>query len=167
MSFIGAGKLGLPDNAMVALRAGCDMVNVAREAMLAIGCMQAQKCHTDHCPTGVATQNRWLARGLDPDLKAVRLAGYIRNLRRDLLKVAEATGVAHPALMTPDDVEILTGHANSTPLREIVRYDATWGGPNKADQAELVELMRRTAQEAEEAPPSEDAERELAPIPFS
>ena len=64
--FIGAGKLGLPDNAIVAFALGCDMVNVAREAMLAIGCIQAQKCHTDTCPTGVATQNAWLTRGLDP-----------------------------------------------------------------------------------------------------
>jgi glutamate synthase domain-containing protein 2 len=42
------------------------MVNVAREAMLSIGCIQAQKCHTDTCPTGVATQNAWLTRGSDP-----------------------------------------------------------------------------------------------------
>ena len=42
------------------------MVNVGREAMLAVGCIQAQKCHTGECPTGVATQNPWLARGLDP-----------------------------------------------------------------------------------------------------
>jgi glutamate synthase domain-containing protein 2 len=54
------------DNAIVAFALGCDMVNIAREAMLAIGCIQAQKCHTDTCPTGVATQNAWLAHGLDP-----------------------------------------------------------------------------------------------------
>lgn len=159
VTFIGSGKLGLPENALVAFAMGADMLNVAREAMLAIGCLQTQKCHTDHCPTGVATQNAWLARSLDPDLKAVRLAGYVRNFRRDLQKVAEATGVAHPALIGPDDVEILTGHTNSTPLREIVGYDSAWGGPSEADCAELLELMRRTAQEAEEAPPSEDAER--------
>ena len=89
--FIGAGKLGLPDNAVVAFALGADMVNVGREAMLAIGCIQAQKCHTDRCPTGVATQNPWLARGLDPALKSVRCANYVRTLRRDLLKLAEAT----------------------------------------------------------------------------
>ena len=94
--FIGAGKLGLPDNAIVAFALGCDMVNVAREAMLAIGCIQAQKCHTDTCPTGVATQNAWLAHGLDPALKSVRAANYVSTLRRDLLKVAEACGVEHP-----------------------------------------------------------------------
>ena len=66
VTFIGGGKLGLPDNAVVGFALGCDMINVAREAMLAIGCIQAQKCHTDTCPTGVATQNAWLARGLVP-----------------------------------------------------------------------------------------------------
>ena len=66
VAFIGSGKLGLPDNALVAFALGADMVNVAREAMFALGCIQSQKCHTDHCPTGVATQNPWLAHGLDP-----------------------------------------------------------------------------------------------------
>ena len=157
--FIGSGKLGLPDTALVAFAMGADMVNVAREAMLAIGCLQTQKCHTDHCPTGVATQNAWLARSLDPDLKSARLAGYVRTFRRDLLKVAEATGLAHPALISPDDIEILTGHTTSTPLREIVGYDARWGGPSEADRTKLIELMRRTASQAEQAPLSSAAER--------
>ena len=42
--------------------------------MLAVGCIQAQRCHTDHCPTGVATQNRWLTRGLDPEQQHGALA---------------------------------------------------------------------------------------------
>ncbi len=83
------------------------MVNVAREAMLSIGCIQAQKCHTDTCPTGVATQNAWLAHGLDPALKSVRAANYISTLRRDLLKVAEACGVEHPGLIDSGSVEVL------------------------------------------------------------
>src|SRR3712207_802261 len=107
--FVGAGKLGLPDNAIVAFALGCDMVNVAREAMLALGCIQAQKCHTDTCPTGVATQNAWLTRGLDPALKSVRVANYIKTLRRDLVKVAEACGVEHPGLIDTASVEILDG----------------------------------------------------------
>ena len=85
------------------------MVNVGREAMLAIGCIQAQKCHTDTCPTGVATQNKWLSHGLDPTLKSVRAANYVKTLRRDLLKVAEAAGVEHPGLIGTGDIEILTG----------------------------------------------------------
>ncbi|MDH3719714.1 MAG: FMN-binding glutamate synthase family protein, partial [Planctomycetota bacterium] len=72
--FVGSGKLGFPESALFAFGLGCDLVNVAREAMLSIGCIQAQRCHTGHCPAGIATQNRWLMRGLDPTLKAARLA---------------------------------------------------------------------------------------------
>ena len=95
--FIGAGKLGLPENAVVAFALGADMVNVGREAMMSIGCIQAQKCHTDRCPTGVATQNPWLhARPRPGPRSRARRANYVRSLRRDLLKVSEAVGVVHP-----------------------------------------------------------------------
>jgi glutamate synthase domain-containing protein 2 len=157
VTFIGAGKLGLPDNAVVAFALGCDLINVAREAMLAIGCIQAQKCHTDTCPTGVATQNAWLAHGLDPQLKSVRLANYIKTLRRDLVKVAEACGVEHPGLIDVDSVEVLDGRTAATSLREVYGYQPGWGLPSVADQKAIIELM--TAQEAQggSAPPSPSA----------
>jgi glutamate synthase domain-containing protein 2 len=141
VAFIGAGKLGLPDNAIVAFALGCDMVNVAREAMLAIGCIQAQKCHTDTCPTGVATQNAWLARGLVPDSKAERAANYIKTLRRDLLKVAEACGVEHPGLIGTDSVDILQGRTSSTPLHEVYGYTTDMGLPSATDRQRIIELM--------------------------
>jgi glutamate synthase domain-containing protein 2 len=157
--FIGAGKLGLPDNAVVAFALGCDMVNVAREAMLAIGCIQAQRCHTDSCPTGVATQNPWLAHGLDPALKAVRAANYIKTLRRDLLKVAEACGVEHPGLIDVDMVEILHGHSAATPLQEVYGYGPGWGLPSPADRAEIVRLMTASEPQGASAAPSATAVR--------
>jgi glutamate synthase domain-containing protein 2 len=143
--FVGAGKLGLPENAVVAFALGADLVNVGREAMLAIGCVQAQKCHTDRCPTGVTTQNPWLARGLDPGLKSVRCANYVRTLRRDLLKLAEATGVEHPALIGTSAVEIVTGLTEATPLNEVYGYDLAWGFPSAVDRAEIARLMTATA----------------------
>ena len=108
--FIGAGKLGIPENAVVAFALGVDMVNAGREAMMSIGCIQAQKCHTDHCPVGVATQNPRYTRGLDVSLKSVRAANYVRSLRRDLLKVSEAIGVVHPGLISPRDVDFVDRH---------------------------------------------------------
>ncbi|WP_256092167.1 glutamate synthase-related protein [Micromonospora haikouensis] len=155
--FVGAGKLGLPDNAVVAFALGCDMVNVGREAMLAIGCIQAQKCHTDTCPTGVATQHPWLARGLDPARKSVRAANYLRTLRRDLVKVAEACGVEHPGLIDADSVEILDGRTSATPLREVYGYRPDWGLPSAADQAEIVRLMTPQAPRGGTATPSPTA----------
>ncbi|OZV83987.1 FMN-binding glutamate synthase family protein [Micromonospora echinospora] len=157
--FAGAGKLGLPDNAIVAFALGCDLVNVGREAMLAIGCIQAQKCHTDTCPTGVATQNRWLARGLDPALKSVRAVNYVRTLRRDLMKVAEACGVEHPGLIATDAVEMLDGRTASTPLAEVHGYRPEWGLPSAADRAEIVRLMTAEVPQGGSAPPSATAQR--------
>jgi glutamate synthase domain-containing protein 2 len=155
--FVGAGKLGLPDNAIVAFALGCDMVNVAREAMLAIGCIQAQRCHTDTCPTGVATQNAWLAHGLDPTLKSVRAANYITTLRRDLLKVAEACGVEHPGLIDSGSVEILTGRTASRPLHEVYEYEPGWGLPSAADREEIVRIMTAESPQGGSAPPSANA----------
>ena len=63
--FIGSGKLGLPASAVTAFAMGADVINVARESMLSIGCIQAQLCHTNHCPSGIATQNKWLQNGID------------------------------------------------------------------------------------------------------
>jgi glutamate synthase domain-containing protein 2 len=154
VTFIGGGKLGLPDNAIVAFALGCDMVNVAREAMLAIGCIQAQQCHTDTCPTGVATQNAWLAHGLDPALKSVRAATYIGTLRRDVRKVAEACGVEHPGLIDTSAVEVLTGRTASRPLLEVYDYEPGWGLPSAADQADIVRLMTAQAPQGGSAPPS-------------
>jgi len=155
--FIGSGKLGLPDNAIVGFALGCDMVNVAREAMLALGCIQAQKCHTDTCPTGVATQNAWLTRGLDPALKSVRVANYLGTLRRDLLKVAEACGVEHPGLIDAGAVEVLDGRTASTPLRDVYGYAPEWGLPSAADRAEIVALMTAEVPQGGSAPPSPTA----------
>ena len=77
--------------------------------MFALGCIQAQKCHTDDCPTGVTTQKPRLVRGLDPDSSPQRVKNYVVALRRDLLKVSEAVGVSHPGLIGPDDVDLVEG----------------------------------------------------------
>lgn len=105
--FIGSGKLGFPDTALLAFTLGCDVINVAREALMSIGCIQALRCHTNHCPTGIATQHPWLVRGLDPTLKSARLANYVTTLRKELLALSRACGVDHPSLVSPTQLEIL------------------------------------------------------------
>ncbi|MCB9830872.1 MAG: FMN-binding glutamate synthase family protein [Planctomycetes bacterium] len=120
--WIGAGKLGFPDRAMVALAMGCDLIYVAREAMIAIGCIQAQKCHTDHCPAGVATQNRWLQAGIDVDDKALRMSRYLKSFRKELLNLAHACGYEHPAQIKGSDIECSTGVNRFSTLDEILGY---------------------------------------------
>jgi glutamate synthase domain-containing protein 2 len=142
VTWIGSAKLGIPENAIVAFALGADMVNTARGAMLALGCIQAQKCHTDHCPTGVATQNPWLAHGLDPTDKSVRVANYLKTMRRDLLKVGEACGVAHPGLLTVHDIDLVDGTHSKRSLREVYGYESGWGLPSPAIREEIAEIMR-------------------------
>lgn len=112
--FIGSGKLGFPASSLLGFAMGCDLINVAREAMLSIGCIQAQICHTNKCPAGVATQSKWLQAGLDPTLKSVRFYNYIRTLRKEILEIAHACNYEHPCQMTMHDVELVTGDTNLT-----------------------------------------------------
>jgi glutamate synthase domain-containing protein 2 len=127
--FIGAGRLGFPDATLFAFALGCDMVNVGREAMIAIGCIQAQRCHTGRCPSGVATQSKWLMGGLDPELKSARAANYLVTLRSELLTLARSCGVSHPALVTADHLQIVSERYGLAPLREVFGYREDWPLP--------------------------------------
>lgn len=139
--FLGAGRLGFPETALFSMALGCDMISVAREAMLSIGCIQAQRCHTGHCPTGVATQNRWLVRGLDPAYKAARLANYVVTLRKELLQLARACGKEHPALVGPEHIEILDGRFGSSTLEDLFGYSNGFGLPSGKQCEEIRRVM--------------------------
>ena len=139
--FVGAGRLGFPDAALHALALGCDMVNVGREAMLAIGCIQALRCHTGKCPTGVATHSPWLMRGLDPELKSARAANYVVALRAELLALGRACGARHPALIDPGRIEIVSERYGSAPLSEVFGYEPDWPLRSAARRAEVEALI--------------------------
>ncbi|APY12569.1 FMN-binding glutamate synthase family protein [Seonamhaeicola sp. S2-3] len=104
--FIGSGKLGFPAKAAMAFAMGADCINVAREAMMSIGCIQAQVCHTNRCPSGVATQNKWLQNGIDTTLKSVRLAQYFKTFRKELIEITHAAGYEHPCQFKMNDIEM-------------------------------------------------------------
>jgi glutamate synthase domain-containing protein 2 len=139
--FIGSGKLGFPEAAVFAFALGCDAINVGREPMMAIGCIQAQQCHTNHCPTGVATHHPWLVRGVDPTSKAARLANYIVTLRKDVLALSRACGVPHPALITADQLELLDGRFGAKTIAELFGYGRGFGLPSPTDCEEVRQLM--------------------------
>jgi glutamate synthase domain-containing protein 2 len=143
--FIGAGRLGFPDAALFALALGCDMINVGREAMLAIGCIQAQTCHTGRCPTGVATQSRWLMRGLDPEVKHARAANYLVALRAEIMSLARSTGVRHPALLTPDAIEIVSERYGTADVREVFGYEQGWPVMSAERRAQLEAMIGEAA----------------------
>ena len=141
ITFIGSGRLGFPDQILLAMAFGCDMVNVAREAMLSIGCIQAQRCQTGNCPTGVATQNPWLAGGLMPTHKAQRFANYVQNLRRELIEISAACGEAHPALFSSEHVEWIENGKVGRRIHEVLGYRPDWGRASEEDLLRLRSLM--------------------------
>ncbi len=130
--FIGSAKLGFPDRAVVAMAQGADMINVAREAMLSIGCIQAQKCHTDGCPSGVATHSNWLQRGIIPEDNARRFAAYIEAFSGEVMAVTHAAGYDHPGQFTPHDIEISAGPNIFKTLFELYGYDKKQYVPGEA-----------------------------------
>lgn len=124
--FIGSGKLGLPAKAAMAFAMGADCINVAREAMMSIGCIQAQICHTNRCPSGVATQNKWLQRGIDIPLKSERLAQYFKTFRKELVEITHAAGYEHPCQFKMTDIDVnVDDHNLSKELNKTYHYNKT------------------------------------------
>lgn len=117
--FIGSGRLGFPEPALLAFTLGCDLINIGREALMAIGCIQAQRCHTNHCPTGIATQASWLARGVEPTLKSERLRNYVITLRKELLALSHTCGVPHPSQVRSDQLEFLGDSFGSQTVADV------------------------------------------------
>ncbi len=76
---------------------GADWVNMARAFMFAVGCIQSQSCHTDRCPTGVATQDENRQRALVVPDKATRVAQFHEKTLMALAEVVGGTGLTHPS----------------------------------------------------------------------
>ena len=124
--FIGSGKLGFPAKAAMAFAMGADCINVAREAMMSIGCIQAQVCHTNRCPSGIATQSKWLQNGINIPLKSERLAQYFRTFRKELIEITHAAGHEHPCQFNMSDIEMnVADHNLSKELNKTYWYEKT------------------------------------------
>jgi glutamate synthase domain-containing protein 2 len=162
VTFIGSGKLGLPEAALFAFALGADMVNIARESMIAIGCLQAQICHTGKCPVGITTQNRWLRRAIKPGDKAERLAHYVIALRGELYTLARSCGVAHPSLVGSEHLELLDESFGARSIRDVFGYEPQWG---LADHEEIAGLLEELGEGIEEEDEDEAAAHGVMPFP--
>ncbi|MBU6449871.1 MAG: FMN-binding glutamate synthase family protein, partial [Rhodospirillales bacterium] len=101
---IAAGKLITPDKVAWALCMGADFVSSARGFMFALGCIQAMKCGSGKCPTGVTAADPRLIRGLDPTDKAVRVSRYALKMRDEVEIIAHSCGLTDPSKFAPKHV---------------------------------------------------------------
>ena len=98
---IAAGKVSSGFSLATQLALGADLCNAARAMMLSMGCIQALRCNTNSCPTGIATQDPDLQRGLDVPDKAQRVASFHGHTVHALLDVVSAAGLDHPSDLRP------------------------------------------------------------------
>lgn len=94
-----SGLLATADKMAIALSLGADLINVARPAMNTIGCINAMKCHTNECPTGVTSHDPKLKRGLVVEEKRFRTANYLATMRYGVFMLSAACGVESPTLL--------------------------------------------------------------------
>jgi len=97
---IASGKLFSADRAAFALAFGADLVQVARSFMISVGCIQAQKCHTNQCPAGVATTDPRRMRALVVEEKRWRALNFVITMRAGLSSLAAAAGLESPTQFT-------------------------------------------------------------------
>jgi len=119
---IAAGKLVTPAKAAWALCVGADFINTARGFMFALGCIQALRCHTNTCPTGVTTHNRRLQRGLVVEEKYLRVAHYVTNMNREIDMIAHSCGLSHAREFRREHVRIVETANRSVALNTLHPY---------------------------------------------
>jgi len=119
---IAAGKLVTSAKAAWALCVGADFINTARGFMFALGCIQALRCHTNTCPTGVTTHNRRLQRGLVVEEKYQRVANYVKNMNKEIDMLAHSCGCRHARELTREHVRIVLSANQSMALNMLYPY---------------------------------------------
>lgn len=98
---IASGKILSAFHLLRIIALGADTANSARGMMLALGCIQARSCNTDHCPTGIATQNPARSKGLVVSDKATRVANFQRATIENLAELLAAAGLDSLDQLTP------------------------------------------------------------------
>ncbi len=117
-----SGKLFSPDKIAIAMGMGADLVNIARGMMISVGCIGAQKCHTNKCPVGVATTDPGHQKALVVDEKQWRVLNYIITLRNGLNSLAAASGLNNYTEFNRSHVVYKNQHGHVQTLEELFPY---------------------------------------------
>jgi len=116
---IASGKLITPGEVAWALCVGADAINSARGFMFSLGCIQALKCGSNTCPTGIATHDKRLQKGLDPRDKSERVRHYVENMVHEVGVIAHSCGVREPRELRRFHARIVTEYGRSQALDTI------------------------------------------------
>lgn len=127
IKLIAAGKIFTAFHMVKTMALGADLCNSARGMMLALGCIQALQCNTNKCPVGVATQNKTLIKGLDPESKAVRVYNYHKATLHSFVELLAAAGIRKSD-------ELTRNHINRrVTMNQVMTYHEIYPGLNTGE----------------------------------
>ncbi len=116
---IASGKMVNPSDVAGALCCGADFIATARGFMFALGCIQSLKCNKNTCPTGIATHERKLQRGLVPQDKALRVMRYQQVMESQVGMIAHSCGATEARQLRRTHCRMVMGNGRSMPLDEV------------------------------------------------
>ena len=105
IKIIAAGKTASAFDLLSKIAAGADVVNAARTMMMALGCIQSQACNTNHCPTGVATQDPVRGKAIHVPNKGQRVANFQQNTLHAFFELVGSMGLDDPRKLTPNMIK--------------------------------------------------------------
>jgi glutamate synthase domain-containing protein 2 len=122
IKIIASGKIFDSVDLIEKIALGADIGNSSRGMMVAVGCIQAQECDKNTCPTGVATQDEELEKGLVVENKSPRIYSYQKNTVKDALGLCAAGGLEDPGMLRPHHFNVRVNPTTVKNLREIYEY---------------------------------------------
>ena len=123
---------------------GADWCNSARGFMFALGCIQAQHCHTGQCPTGVTTQDPLRQQSLVVPDKAARVHHFHQQTLHALKELVQAAGLAHPQEITAHHIVRRTADRKVQSLAQLILTQLQDGALLKSDLSELPLIYQQT-----------------------
>ncbi|MEM7333796.1 MAG: FMN-binding glutamate synthase family protein [Chloroflexota bacterium] len=122
ITVIASGKVSSGFDMVKRLSLGADVCYSARAMMMALGCIQALKCNSNHCPVGVATHKPHLMAGLVPSDKALRVANYHKETIESVSEIIGAMGLTSPSELRPWHIMRRTSPTEIHHYGEIYEY---------------------------------------------
>lgn len=141
-----SGKVFNPAQLFIQLALGSDYVFGARGVMFSLGCIQAKKCGTNECPSGVATNHWWLKRALVPLEKYIRTGNYLSAMNTYLITLLRVAHKTDTYQLTRNDIMQVTT-TGEVPMNKLFPY------PQGCDQPRLAPIAETYGLKAPSGPP--------------
>ena len=122
---IASGKATTSFDIIKLLSLGADAVNAARAFMMSLGCIQARECNSNTCPVGIATQDKKLSRGLDPEEKRVRVFNFHENVIHEVRELMAAMGVDNVNKISASMICVRTNDGSIKTYSDIIKHYKT------------------------------------------